>query len=313
MFERFTDRARRSLVLAQEEARGLGHNFIGTEHILLGLLAEGSGVAFIALRSLGFTVEGIREAVAAAIGSSGEPVSEKPPFTPRAKKVLEASLREALKLGHNYIGTEHMLLGIVQEGEGVAAQVLVGQGHALDEVRHAVISTLGHADPTRLGPPSRPFAARPPVPSVLAALADLSPAAAGVLPAARRLARADATGGASSIGTHHILRALFDLSNGAAARALTSLGVTAATLAQAIAAIDVTQTADAPPQPPGSTAPLEFDLGHGVVVRIGDRAMAERILLGEGDPSSIARQLKDALGLPLDEPPAEPPTEGAAE
>ena len=128
MFERFTDRARRVLVLAQEEARLLNHNFIGTEHILLGLIHEGEGVAAKALESLGISLEAVREKVEETIGPAGSSTTGSPPFTPRAKKVLELSLREALQLGHNYIGTEHMLLGLVREGEGVAAQVLVSLG-----------------------------------------------------------------------------------------------------------------------------------------------------------------------------------------
>ncbi|MGH8921240.1 MAG: Clp protease N-terminal domain-containing protein, partial [Actinomycetes bacterium] len=113
MFERFTDRARRVLVLAQEEARLLNHNFIGTEHILLGLIHEGEGVAAKALEQLGISLEAVREKVEETIGPAGTSPAGSPPFTPRAKKVLELSLREALQLGHNYIGTEHMLLGLV--------------------------------------------------------------------------------------------------------------------------------------------------------------------------------------------------------
>jgi ATP-dependent Clp protease ATP-binding subunit ClpC len=142
VFERFTDRARRVLVLAQEEARLLNHNFIGTEHILLGLIHEGEGVAAKALESLGISLEAVREKVEETIGPAGSAPSGSPPFTPRAKKVLELSLREALQLGHNYIGTEHMLLGLVREGEGVAAQVLVNLGADLSRVRQQVIQLL---------------------------------------------------------------------------------------------------------------------------------------------------------------------------
>ncbi len=142
MFERFTDRARRVLVLAQEEARLLNHSFIGTEHILLGLIHEGEGVAAKALEQLGISLEAVREKVEETIGLSGTAPTGSPPFTPRAKKVLELSLREALQLGHNYIGTEHMLLGLVREGEGVAAQVLVSLGADLTRVRQQVIQLL---------------------------------------------------------------------------------------------------------------------------------------------------------------------------
>lgn len=142
MFERFTDRARRVLVLAQEEARLLGHSFIGTEHILLGLISEEEGVAAQALKSLGITLEAVRARVDETIGPAGGPTSGSPPFTPRAKKVLELALREALQLGHSYIGTEHILLGLVREGEGVAAQGLQSLGADLSSVRQAVISRL---------------------------------------------------------------------------------------------------------------------------------------------------------------------------
>src|SRR6266704_2067061 len=142
MFERFTDRARRVVVLAQEEARMLNHNCIGTEHILLGLIHEGEGVAAKALESLGISLEGVRQQVEEIIGQGQQAPSGHIPFTPRAKKVLELSLREALQLGHNYIGTEHILLGLIREGEGVAAQVLVKLGADLNKVRQQVIQLL---------------------------------------------------------------------------------------------------------------------------------------------------------------------------
>jgi ATP-dependent Clp protease ATP-binding subunit ClpC len=142
MFERFTDRARRVVVLAQEEARLLNHNYIGTEHILLGLIHEGEGVAAKALESLGISLEAVRAQVEEIIGQGGSSPSGHIPFTPRAKKVLELSLREALQLGHNYIGTEHILLGLIREGEGVAAQVLVKLGADLSRVRQQVIQLL---------------------------------------------------------------------------------------------------------------------------------------------------------------------------
>ncbi|MBY0789333.1 ATP-dependent Clp protease ATP-binding subunit [Corynebacterium sp. MC-04] len=142
MFERFTDRARRVVVLAQEEARALNHNYIGTEHILLGLIREGEGVAAKALESMGISREAVRSEVEDIIGKGSQPPSGYIPFTPRAKKVLELSLREALQLGHKYIGTEHILLGLIREGEGVAAQVLVKLGADLPRVRQQVIQLL---------------------------------------------------------------------------------------------------------------------------------------------------------------------------
>ncbi|MGP5659811.1 ATP-dependent Clp protease ATP-binding subunit [Corynebacterium falsenii] len=142
MFERFTDRARRVVVLAQEEARALNHNYIGTEHILLGLIQEGEGVAAKALESMGISLDAVRTEVKDIIGTGGHPPSGYIPFTPRAKKVLELALREALQLGHKYIGTEHILLGLIREGEGVAAQVLVKLGADLSRVRQQVIQLL---------------------------------------------------------------------------------------------------------------------------------------------------------------------------
>ena len=141
MFERFTDGARRVVVLAQEEARMLNHNYIGTEHILLGLIHEG-GVAARALESLGISLDAVRQQVEQIIGQGQQAPSGHIPFTPRAKKVLELSLRESLQLGHGYIGTEHILLGLIREGDGVAAQVLVKLGADLNRVRQRVTQLL---------------------------------------------------------------------------------------------------------------------------------------------------------------------------
>jgi hypothetical protein len=142
MFERFTDRARSVMVLAQHEARRLDHNYIGTEHILLGLISEGEGVAARALESLGIGLDAVRQQVEEIIGRGQQAPSGHIPFTPRAKKVLELSLRESQQLGHNYIGTEHILLGLVREGDGVAAQVLVRLGADLNRVRQQVSQLL---------------------------------------------------------------------------------------------------------------------------------------------------------------------------
>ena len=148
MFERFTDRARRVVVLAQEEARMLNHNYIGTEHILLGLIHEGEGVAAKALESLGISLDAVRQQVEEIIGQGQQTPSGHIPFTPRAKKVLELTRREAEQLGHNYIGTEHILLGLIREGNGVAAQVLVMLGADLNRVRLTVIQLL-HGHPAK--------------------------------------------------------------------------------------------------------------------------------------------------------------------
>jgi ATP-dependent Clp protease ATP-binding subunit ClpC len=149
VFERFTDRARRVVVLAQEEARRLNHGHIGTEHVLLGLLGEEDGVAARALQSFGIGLEQVRSDIEEIIGEGSAQPSGHVPFTPRAKKVLELSLREALDLRHAYIGTEHILLGLIREGEGLAAQVLTERGARLEAVRAHVVAVLagrGHRD-----------------------------------------------------------------------------------------------------------------------------------------------------------------------
>jgi len=185
MFERFTDRSRRVLVLAQEEARDLDHAFIGTEHILLALIREGDGLAHQALGALGVRYKVVRKMVKEVIGDNTNPSLGSPPFTPRAKKVLELSLREALQLGHSYIGPEHLLLGLVREGDGVAAQVLQDLGADMARVRALVIQlmsgrpgeehSVGERIPQELFPPAHwsgrapePFA--PPVTSIVHAV-----------------------------------------------------------------------------------------------------------------------------------------------
>jgi ATP-dependent Clp protease ATP-binding subunit ClpA len=156
LFERFTDRARRVVVLAQEEARMLNHNYIGTEHILLGLIHEGEGVANEALTALGVSLEAVRGRVEEIIGQGKKPLSGHIPFTPRAKKVLELSLREALSLGNDYIGTEHILLGLIREGDGVACHVLTDLGVGHDRVRELVIERAGERGPEAEARPGGP-------------------------------------------------------------------------------------------------------------------------------------------------------------
>ncbi len=169
MFERFTDRARRAVVLAQEEARELGHDHVGTEHILLGMLRDGSGVAASALISLGITREAARDAVAATVGRS-EAVPERIPFTARAKRSLELALREALQLGYDYIGTEHILLGLIHDDKSMAVRTLSSLGVQPDAVRQRVIEILPRRPASRyrvatragtpVGPGSDPDTAR---------------------------------------------------------------------------------------------------------------------------------------------------------
>jgi ATP-dependent Clp protease ATP-binding subunit ClpC len=162
VFERFTDRARRVLTLAQEEACALHHSFIGTEHILLGLIEEGDGLGARALRSLGISTEDVRAKVEEIVGGSVSTPGASPPFTPRSKKVLELALREALQLNHSYIGTEHILLGLVREGNGVATTVLVELGVELGRVRQAVNNLMTGGPEVQLGPPAdQPSAGAP--------------------------------------------------------------------------------------------------------------------------------------------------------
>ena len=162
MFERFTDRARRVVILAQEEARMLNHGYIGTEHILLGLIREGDGVAAKALELLGISLEAVHQQVEEIIGRGQHAPSGHIPFTSPAKEVLELSLREALQLGHNYIGTEHILLGLIREGEGVAAQVLVKLGADDNRIRQQVIQLLHGLTRARSRPPQTRWPRRRP-------------------------------------------------------------------------------------------------------------------------------------------------------
>jgi ATP-dependent Clp protease ATP-binding subunit ClpC len=209
MFERFSDPARRVVVLAQEEARLLNHNYIGTEHILLGVIHEGEGVAARALRSLGINLDAVRQEVDEIIGRGGSPPSGHIPFTPRAKKVLELSLREALQLGHNYIGTEHILLGLLREGEGVACQVLVKLGANLPKVRARVYELLAG------GATEETTAERVPIPPLSSELRE-------VIEEARRAAEAN---GASEVAPIHLFLAAAQHPDGAAGRMLRAVGV----------------------------------------------------------------------------------------
>jgi ATP-dependent Clp protease ATP-binding subunit ClpC len=206
MFEKFSDRARRVVVLSQEEARLLNHNYIGTEHILLGLVHEDEGVGSQALRSLGIRLDAVRRQVEEIIGQGDSSPSGQIPFTPRAKKVLELALREALHLGHNYIGTEHILLGLVREGEGVACQALVKLGANLPTVRARVLQLV--ADGTVEGAAGR--------------VPNLSPELVAVLDEARRVAEAS---GEAQVMPIHLFLAAVEHPDGAANRMLETVGV----------------------------------------------------------------------------------------
>jgi hypothetical protein len=258
MFERFTDRARRVVVLAQEEARLLNHSWIGTEHLLLGLIHEGDGVAAKALEQLGISLEAVRTKVQGIIGAGGEPPSGHIPFTPRAKKVLELSLREALQLGHNYIGTEHILLGLIREGEGVAAQVLVNLGADLSAVRQAVIQQLSGykgGGPAHFGQPGPRQ-----TPAVTAATAE-----------ARRLA------GGKPIGSDHWLRALVADANSMAGRVLAAMGVTPQRVDEELAGVDPAGTSDETPEEAGARRIRMRVEGKLLTFEIDDAELAEAL------------------------------------
>jgi ATP-dependent Clp protease ATP-binding subunit ClpC len=266
MFERFTNRARHVVVLSQEEARLLNHNYIGTEHILLGLLGEPESIGGQVLASFGLTLDGVRGEVAAKIGRGKKQPAGHIPFTPRAKKTLELSLREALAIKHNYIGTEHILLGLIREGEGVAAQIL--RDHAdLLEIRAAVLNAVSVADPGEAGEAGEgseetnavlrwlrtrlsrhgatstlPF--RPDVPGVEPARRG-TPAVEAALQQAARLA------GPLPVGSHHLLLAALDDTNSAASWALASLGVDLDELRGKLRSAQLTGTSDEQPEQAG--------------------------------------------------------------
>ena len=249
MFERFTNKARHVVVLAQEEARRLQHNYIGTEHVLLGLLGESDGLAFRVLQGYGISLEGTREEVKAVVGTGKATISGHIPFTPRAKKTLELALREALQLHHNYIGTEHILLGVIRAGNGVGAQILKQHSGDLTAVRMAVLELLSTAptDVTRgrrwlrrrvasvAGPGEEPE------PDESAELRT-TPAADTSLSEAARLA------GSHPVGSHHLLLAALGDPDTAAARALAALGVNLVQAREALRNADVTGTSDEPPE-----------------------------------------------------------------
>ena len=279
MFERFTSRARHVVVLAQEEARGLRHNYIGTEHILLGLLGEPEGLASRALTGLGMSLEGTRQEVMDLVGAGPKEPRGHIPFTPRAKKTLEFGLREALQLHHTYIGTEHVLLGLLKEGEadgddGAAIKIL--KRHAeLPVIRTAVIDQLSVGDfrAVRLrswqrrhqeGDPAAPGAPGAGEQAMLSA----TPAADVTLSEAARLA------GAQPVGSHHLLLASLADPGTAAARALTALGVDLDQAREALRGMDVTGTSDELPEEAGRRQML---------IRLAD----DRLLLEAADPAMV--------------------------
>jgi ATP-dependent Clp protease ATP-binding subunit ClpA len=335
MFERFTNRARHVVVLAQEEARELHHNYIGTEHILLGLLGEPDGFAARVLSSFGMSLDGAREEVRSIIGTGTRQVSGHIPFTPRAKKTLELSLREALQLHHNYIGTEHILLGVIREGDGVGAQILRQHGD-LTAIRTAVIDLVpagkseaargrrwllrrrSGADPFEEGAP-RPV-------EVEQTELRTTPAADTSLSEAARLA------GAQPVGSHHLLLAALADPNTAAARALATLGVDLDQAKDALRDADVTGTSDEQPEEAGrrqmviqvTDGKLTIELsdqaileaGRAALNALGDEASPPGTIRGDlpvcASLSTVWQALEDSLGviqrraaLPAEAPPPE--------
>jgi ATP-dependent Clp protease ATP-binding subunit ClpA len=318
MFERFTNRARHVVVLAQEEARDLHHNYIGTEHILLGLLGEPEGYAGRVLAGFGITRAGAREEVRAMIGLGTAAPSGHIPFTPRAKKTLELSLREALQLHHNYIGTEHILLGLIREGDGVAAQIL--KHHAdLMAIRMAVIDLVppGKSDAARgrrwllrRRGDDDPFEAGEPVPTGPTELRT-TPAADTSLSEAARLA------GPQPVGSHHLLLAALADDNTAAAKALAALGVNLDQAKEALRSADVTGTSDEQPEEAGrrqmvihvtddkltieATDPAIILVGRAALKAIGDAAYPPGTIRGDlavcSSLSTVWQALEDSLGV----------------
>jgi ATP-dependent Clp protease ATP-binding subunit ClpA len=306
MFERFTDRARRVVVLAQEEARGLNHNYIGTEHILLGLMEPG-GIAAQALNRFGMTPAGTRDEVVARVSRGSHPPKGKIPFTPRAKKVLELSLREALKLSHNYIGTEHILLGLVREGEGVAAQILTEHAGDLTAVRQAVLDLLPAAEalqgrrwlrrrnePLLVGEPGEAGESEEPGSPGM----PTTPAAGAGLAEAARLA------GGQPVGSHHLLLAALADPDSAAAKTLTALGVNLDEAREALRHADVSGTSDEQPEQRGRRQMAVRVTNVGLVLEVTDpplRALAQAAAEALGDqapePGTIPGDLPVSASL----------------
>ena len=330
MFERFTNRARHVVVLAQEEARRLQHNYIGTEHILLGLLGEPDGLAFRVLEGFGMSLEGTREEVEAIVGAGNATVSGHIPFTPRAKKTLERALREALQLHHNYIGTEHILLGVIREGEGVGARVLKEHSADLTPIRMAVLDLLSAipAEDTR----SRRWLRRR-VSSVTGpgeASEPGEPAEMRTTPAAdTSLSEAARLAGSQPVGSHHLLLAALGDPDTAAARALAALGVDLDQAREALRNADVTGTSDEQPEEAGrrqmlirvtdnqlmieATDPVIVDLGRAALHALGEKAGPAGTIRGDLAASASLANVWQALHDSLEAIqrratlPAEPP------
>jgi ATP-dependent Clp protease ATP-binding subunit ClpA len=326
MFERFTAYARHVVVLAQEEARRLNHNYIGTEHILLGLLGEREGIAYRVLEAHGMTLEDTRQDLTELIGPGKQAPRGHIPFTPRAKKTLELSLREALQLKHNYIGTEHILLGLLREGDGVAAQIIrkhadpleirmavidavpagkAGEGESGDEATSVVLRWLRQRlTGSSRGPEIRLSAGAGDEPPVR-----LTPATMTTLTEAARQA------GEQPIGSQHLLLAALADSDSAAARALTSLGVDLEQAREALRGADVAGTTDEQPEEAGrrrmvihvaedkltieAADPLIVATAHAALRALGEQAVAAGEIRGDQPGGAVLgavwRELRESL------------------
>ena len=316
MFERFTSRARHVVVLAQEEARQLQHNYIGTEHILLGLLGEPDGLACRALERFGMSLDGARDEVKAIVGTGKSTPTGHIPFTPRAKKTLELALREALQLQCNYIGTEHVLLGVMREGDGVGAQILKQHAADLATVRATVLELLSTM-PTEVRrirwarrPLPTPGASEPGGPGKSTEL-QTTPAADRSLSEAARLA------GSRPVGSHHLLLAALGDPDTAAARALAALGVDLDNAREALRSADVTGSSDEPPEEAGrrqmlirvtdahltieATDQVIVGLGRAALEALGDQAEPAGTIRGDlpvsASLSTVWQALHDSLAV----------------
>jgi ATP-dependent Clp protease ATP-binding subunit ClpA len=291
MFERFTPRARHSVVLAQEEARLLRHNYIGTEHVLLGLLGETEGLAARVLSGFGMSLESARAGVAAIVEPGSKEMSGHIPFTPRAKKTLELALREALQLHHNYIGTEHVLLGVIREGEGVGARLL--RQHAdLLAIRVALLDQLKvvgiETTQSRRWLRRRSEGSESDAPAQQSTLS-ATPAADTTLGEAARLA------GSRPVGSHHLLLAALADDQSAAARALGGLGIDLDQARAALLHVDVAGTSDEPPEEAGRRQMTIHVTGEGLTLEVTDPVLVQagqaalRAVSGSPDQSGVIR------------------------
>ena len=319
MFERFTNHARHVVVLAQEEARRLHHNYIGTEHILLGLLGERSGVAFRVLDDYGMTLDGVRQEITDVVGTGKKDPGKHIPFTPRAKKTLELSLREALALRHNFIGTEHVLLGLLREGDGLAAQIM--RNHAdLLTIRTAVLDLVppGHTEEAEVSVMRRWLRRRGG--TAVSESSELGGPAEetepGATPAAdATLREAAQLAGEQPVGSHHLLLAALADADSAAARALAGLGVNLDQAKEALRGVDIAGTTDERPEEAGrrqmvihvlddrltvdAADPAIVAAGQAALRALGEEAAASGVIRGDqavgASLAAVWQALRDSL------------------